>query len=321
MLPLVRQTLIVLVGVAWVCWSTGCSVLTQRQVDAVKEFSKATENYGQLPGDVIRGYRDMVFMRQALQVGVAEDSETAKESLDAAVIQRDEVTRFAERGDHALRVLDDYSRVLTLLVSDNYTSDLNGAAQSLGGQLDSSIALYNSKFRSSATPLDSIGGIVAAVVRGGGGVWIRHRQGAALRDAVTRADPVVEEMTQAVEEIAGHYISSREGTTDTNKTIIGIEREQFRETFGTLVGQAAGRNQTVDLLVTERVVTVLDRATHTETLAALAKSSAIKYRAAHKKLVSAVKGDASNLEDVLAQIKALKGEVDAARKLQRQLEK
>jgi len=297
-----------------------CSVLTAPQVNAVKEFAKATDSYGQIPGDVIRVYRDVVFSRRALLVGgrLEMSKKDAEDALEQALTERDGATEKAERADKALRVLDDYGRILSLLVSDVYTKDLNAAAASLGTELDSAIDLYNTKFLvGSGKKLDSsIGGIAAALVRGGGGIWIRHNQTIALRDAVRKAEPVVDEMTTAIEDLAAVF----QETTPGKKTIFEEEREQFKDAFLNTLKSAAGRGQIVDLPFTDRVVETLDRARRAGKTAGLAISAARKYRAAHRNLVKAIK-DESGLIELSEEIKTLKAEIDAAKKLQKELSK
>lgn len=294
--------------------TSACSVLTKSQIEAVKQFALATENYGQLPGDAIRGYRDVVFTRQALEVGRSPTKDDASEALHQALEQRDQSTDAAARADRALQILDDYSAMLGLLVSDNYTSELDSSVTDLATQLDAGIKLYNAQFRADQTPLDSFGAIVAAGIRGAGGIWIRHKQTVALREAVTKADPVVAAMTSAIEELATVWLTE----TPPKGTLIERERQLFENSFLNSVKMAADHNQAVDLGVTERVVDILDRARNTAALAAAAKSAATRYRVAHEALAKAVTGK-GGLQGLADQLTSLNNEIQAARKLQKKL--
>jgi hypothetical protein len=63
---------------------SGCAVLTERQISAVGQFAKATENYGPVPSNAIKTWAELQIAASA-----AEVSSMQNELVLAAIQQRD----------------------------------------------------------------------------------------------------------------------------------------------------------------------------------------------------------------------------------------
>lgn len=186
----------VLVGIF--CCHAGCAVLTKSQVAAVGQFAGASKAYTDLPGAVVDDYADIHRTRQLFTASTLTDGPTAKEELELALKTRKDLGALATRANAAIDILGDYSDLLQQLTSDAYSKQLSTSAEALAKSLDAGVAAYNDQYK---TSLPSIGGIVAGVLRGAGGIYIKQQQSIALRTAVTDADCIIAEMTLCVEQL------------------------------------------------------------------------------------------------------------------------
>lgn len=293
--------------------ATGCAVLTQSQVDAVKKFAGATQNYGTLPGSVINGYegvnQQLMYADVAtLQFGRAKTVQgpdgkrisVAQGGLDMMADARGSQQEFAERAaraDAALAVLDRYAQVLVRLTSDEFTDAVDASATDLGQSLDDSIRTYNSI--SSGSDLPPIGAVVAQAVSGAGRVFIRHRQTLLLQKYVAEADPVVARLTEEIETL----VSTLQPRIDRLGKNVG---EKFIS--------VANANERLELETVRSFGEMLDRADEARALAAQVVVSARQYREAHAALLVATREE-KGLAGAIDQIRVLSDQIKAARKL------
>ena len=65
--------------------------------------------------------------------------------------------------------------------------------------------------------MKEVGGLIAQVVRGAGGIYIRHRQFVILRDTLKDADPLISDLMPEVRDIAPMKESVEKTKIDLNK--------------------------------------------------------------------------------------------------------
>jgi hypothetical protein len=292
-------SLLLLAGVA-----AGCAVLTTSQVQEVERFAKATDEYGALPDAAMDAHRDVRLRRQLFFASTLPEGSEILRAIDSALRQSSELRAEATRARDALRVLDLYADQLTLLSSDEFTTDLEEASRRLGRSLDQAIAEYN---RAHGASLGLIGGTVAAAVRAGGGLYIRYRQATLLREYVTGADGIVAALTRDVQALMGLYLG--EGQTP---GLIDAEVAEFRQTV------AAAIREPAPLDTVRGVAETLRRAERAKALAAAVRRSAEEYRKAHARLATVVQRR-TTLRGFLEETQALAAEIRAAQKLRREL--
>jgi hypothetical protein len=229
--------------------------------------------------------------------------ELQKANLFAAAFQST-----AKEADAALDVLNKYADLLVTLSSDEFTDSLDATSKSLGKSLDKAVKQYNESFRKpqQKSELGLIGGSVAAVIRGGGGIWIRHRQAKYLKEYVTAAQPVVMDLTAEVQVLM------------TNKVMTELSEleDRFKEDFKT----AAGRLQHLSLETLQTMADTQRKISSARDLCKSAASAAGKFAAAHSKLAENV-SRRQNLKSRIEEIMALADEIKKAQKLQKDLSK
>lgn len=246
-------------------------------------------------------------MRRTLTAANIDDPSTAWDSLRGAEQFTAKVNSLASRADAALSVLDKYSELLQRLASDSYTESLDESTQKLGEELDKAIALAN-QYRTDDPLPSSIGGIAAAIVRGAGGLFIRHEQLKALRGAVTDGDRVIIEMTTDIELLMDELAS----TAATSLKLIENERQDLETNFPG-PWQDSSRDQRREL--SRQMLETLIDLRQAEDLSQKAKRAAQKYREAHMALAENVKKRNTEITDVKTQIDAMRIELEAAWKV------
>lgn len=315
----------IIVVAAWVV--TACAPLTKSQVKEVQEFAKAAQGYGVLPGEAIGGYQEVFQTRRTLSVAgqPVSDEDRAerrwKKILESFTLER-AFEREARQADEALQILDTYSELLLLLSSDNFTEELEKSARSLGTSLDKAIGEYNKRF---GAELNSIGAAVAAAVRGIGGLFIRYRQAVLLKAYVRAADPMVEQITKDVEDVAALLAEPalREGVQSIIELEpcdpvyrLCLELSEFKTSFARL-SLTGGRVALGTAVQVSQSIAKID-ATHK--LARSAVEAAKKYRAAHRELKENLR-ERKTLKARIEVIQALAEEIRAARALHKALGK
>jgi hypothetical protein len=186
---------------------SGCgTVLTKAQTDVIQSFAHANETYAKLPASVLRSYEDVHFATRVLDASAAgkQDPSRSLGQIEGAVRFWQEVESKAVQLDAALQIFDRYTALLARLSSDNLV-DLDGAATDLGGAFAASVDAYNSLPAAKTNPLPSVGSDVAAVARAVGGVFIKNRQLAYLREFVQRADPVICKLSSDIKSLAATF--------------------------------------------------------------------------------------------------------------------
>ena len=301
--------------------TVGCEILTREQVKAVERFASAAKPFDTLPGEIIRGYRDI--LGEARRMGAMasnDDPARALEKVQRSVQMSSALGQQADRADQAVAILGTYTELLVLLTSEEYTRELEASAKNLGAEIDSAVADYKEnapvEIRGN---LDSVGSMAAAVVRAVGGIIIKRRQAKALRNAVADADPLVAALTDDTVAFAGDFVESEEGLDH-----VGAALEDYTAELEELLA-AVDVETRLELL--DNAGVVMRRAAQLRALAARCKVAAMKYKEAHaqmKKVVSEKTADESGrkrLDLLISQVRSLAEEVKAAQKLKKELDK
>lgn len=321
-----KQSLNFLAALSLLMICSGCSVLTRTQVMEVNRFASAARDYGEMPGTVIGEHARIRKVRQVLSAASDFNGDTALDAIKIALAQQRELEERHRQANAALSVLNDYADLLVRLSSDQFITDLQGSAESLGRSIDNGIAQYN---RDSGKKLTFFGSGVAAAVRGTGGVHIRREQEKALRDAVTSADPVVRSMTWTVEETMALYLDREQLSRIENLTqepgqppltgggLLTQEKNAVMDRYRKTAGRFEGK-QPPSLPLT--VADEMESADNAAALAARTIVAAQSYREAHARLVEMV-ASKRDLRGMIDEVQALEDEVEAAADLKSKLDR
>jgi hypothetical protein len=309
--PAARQVLLVaLSGAAF--GMAGCGLLTDGQVAAVNQFSAATRGFGTSPGTVITAYAALRSDRALLESATRSNGNVAATDLANGLQQRTELQSRAAASDAAIGVLDDYAQMLSLLSSSKFTDDLQNQTIALGSSIDNGIATFN---KLSGSQINSFGDIVAGIVRGAGGIWIRREQHKALVAAVTQAKAPVDRLTASIEDLMSSFVGPSP-SDDPDKDLFARESKEVQQFLAR--SQPAGR----PLDVLERSQTAMRRAIDGQNLAKSCRRAAVQYRSAHNELVRAITdSDKTDVKELVAKIQTLSQEIKAAKRVQDEVKK
>ena len=173
------------------------------------------------------------------------------------------------------------------------------------GSARKSAAVATLEFRQGKDALKPLGAIVAATVRGGGGINLRARQARLLRDTVTNAAPVIGLLTAEVSDLMLVKV----------KPVLGLAEDRLGDSFQT----AAQRSPTLQLSTVAATADTVARIHTAEQLCDAAAKSARRYAAAHEKLAGELTRR-KTLEGPIEEIQMLADEIKAAQKLKNSLD-
>lgn len=296
---------------------SACAVLTPSQVAEVKKFARASEEYSALPGSLATSYGVLLRNNKLLSLsrqrygadtGSGVDtsrSNRAWEEVRSAYALEHDFNDAGRRMDAALAVLKQYSQVLTLLVSDDYSAALGKSATELGKSVDAATGAYNEKYRSS-NPLALIGGDLGQVVRGAGGIYVRNRQAEILKETVKRADPVIQALMTDVEDLALNRFK---------RDFINYENNYLAPSFRSVVDS----RHEADLSLLSAVYDDLARSRAGVALSDEVASAARAYAGAHHALVEKTRSK-THLKEAIEEIRVLGEEVKAAKRTKQSIQ-
>jgi hypothetical protein len=294
----------VLLVASWGAGS-GCAVLTKSQVQEVKAFARAAEGYGTLPGEPIRVYAAVDRVDRILIVSARNFAEPAArekgwEELQKANVASAAFANLALQADRTLDILDTYARLLVELTSSEFTDTLDASAKSLGTSLDAAISRYNEVIRApnGRSPLGMVGGTVAAMVRGTGGIWLRHQQARQLKAYVIAAQPAISELAADVQTFMIQRVQPD----------LEVLEARLKNDFET----AGGRRQTLPLDTLVSVADAREQIARGRQLCHSAAAAAAKLSVAHAKLAQAIT-TRHTLGSHLEEIQALADEIKRAK--------
>lgn len=298
---------------------SACAVLTPSQVAEVKKFAKASEEYSAVPGSLATSYGTLLRNNKLLSLSRHSYGTTAVGSgVDTSrSIKSWEEVKNAYRVEHdfndagrkldaALNILKEYSLVLTLLASDKYTEALGKSAVELGKSINSATDAYNDQFRS-GDPLAMIGGDIGRIIRGAGGIYLRHRQAEILKETVKKADPVIQALMADVEDLAVNRFKP---------DFINYENNYLAPTFQSVLNS----RHEADPSLLSAVYDDLARTRAGVALSDEVASAARAYARAHHALVEKTRSK-MHLKEAIEEIKVLSKEVCAANKTKVAIEK
>ena len=257
--------------------ASGCAVLTPTQRTEVEKFGKATATYSSFPDEVIRAHAELKAFDKLAQASYALTATSAIKLLNEGRHFKSKVLEKAERARVACSVLREYGNLLSNLSSDDHTAKLQAGAEKFAASLDSAISKYNEV---SGKTMTNLGVPAAALVRGAGGLYIKHRQTKALRQAVIDGEVVIEEMAKAIHRVIDPYI----GACDPQEqpwTLISDTTTDI-QTWYMKVGHQG------HLSVAQTVFAQYEKALAAEELGKEASDAIDKLVAAHKELSTAV---------------------------------
>jgi hypothetical protein len=302
----------VLLSLTTVFVISACAVLTEKQINAVNQFGKATENFGPVPSNAIKAWAELQITASAAEVSSMQNEEAMWNHIETSFNTYQKIVDRSERALKSFEILNLYSKLLLQLTSENYTDALNAKSKDLGEALDSSIDYYNTRFGSS---ISSFGGNAAGVLRATVGLYIRAKQTEVLRKAVEDADPAIDELTRSIVATLEAVEFGIEKEVDT----LEQEIKALLRYAPVIKTQEFERKIIPDLASYLQAFELIQRGRSASQIASSAKVAALQYKQTHHQLFENTRNKTDNVQDLLSMVIALKKEVDAGIKLRKSL--
>jgi hypothetical protein len=304
------------VALALLVGAGGCgAVLTRSQVDEIRTFGTAAEGYRSLPAGVITAYADVRFEREVLATSSVTQPDEYLRGLRRALDFREKLRAQAQRANDALAILEVYAHALAALASDEPTEALTKSATDFGKSLDRLVTQYNDRHKAN---LGLVGGAAAAIVRGAGGLFIRHEQAELLRHYVTAADPMVQQLTRDVDNLMEVFQAPKDAPAG-DVGSLAFEQEQYERLITGTV-RLHPQPGTLPLSTALAMAGTLEDIRLAIALAQSVPKASAAYRAAHAKLRKAVETRAT-LTEGIAEVTTLVDEIKAAQTVLKSLKR
>ena len=287
----------------------GCSVLTPSQVKEVKRFAFAAQDFGYIPGSVINSYAELRTRERIYSAAGFIPGPNVLPQIESALKARREYQNQAEQSEKAMAILNQYAQLLAVLTSDDFSEDLQEEAENLGKRIDKGIGTFNQE---SGKEIKAFGGVFAGSIRGVGGLYIKRRQTVVLQEAVSKADPMIEEMTIAVNGLLDLYLPGTAGD--------GFIRETESSLKKIFEANIQGAMAKEPLFVAMQLAETLEFSENTYKLAVQTKQSIANLRHAHQELMSNLQ-EKRKIKGTIETVKVFADEVKAANNLKKKLEK
>lgn len=299
--------------------TTGCAVLTASQVQEVGKFAKASKSYSELPGALMKTYGELLRNSELLNIARKQfgqvdknggiDTSAANDawtSIRDAYKDETEFEAAGKRMDAALLVLEEYSDLLTSLVSGDSAEALSRSAEAFGKSLDEATEVYNNRYRAD-NPLEKVGGSIAMAVRSAGGLYIRAKQAAILKVILKDADPLIGGLMDEVKLIALEKFKP---------ALQNYENNYLQNNFKSL----ANNKKNLDIFTVSFVYYNLYKTRQTIILADKVAEAAEIYKNAHSEMVENTR-TRMTIKEAMHQVEALSAEVSAANNVKDEVNK
>ncbi|HVU56091.1 MAG TPA: hypothetical protein VHD83_13595 [Puia sp.] len=287
---------------------TGCAVLTDSQVKNINAFAATAKSYSAYPSAVLRQRADFHLHSELVVASQFTDADAIDHRLDGARKNYNSAIQLSSKFDLSLQLIQQYAGLLTKLSSDQYITDLNAPATSLGENLSSLVTIYNSKVRDTlpSTLSSSISKVVLLI----GKTLTRHKQTAALKEFVLAGDTLIQVTIRNLTTVLDGetFTDARGNTFPSLKSLLATDKDFFIQSYRNVVFGNSGK---IDYESTKFYYEELTAYDNTEQLRQAVVQAAKSLAKAHSELAKNVR-EKKDLKDIIAQTQQLITDVQSA---------
>lgn len=171
----------------------GCAVLTTRQMDAVNQFARTSNNFSAYPSRIITALAELRVKRGIYFANSVHDPQTHLTELDNLYSAMISDFAVSAKADISFRVIDKYAVALLLLSSPAHAANFDSQALRTGHSLESLLSTYNQIPGVKPVPT-GMGSLTGSLLQAGGDQIIRRKQAKALQEFVPAADTIMRVM-------------------------------------------------------------------------------------------------------------------------------
>jgi hypothetical protein len=185
---------------------TSCAVLTDSQIQNINGFAATTKAYCAYPSAVVKHYADLHLTLELMDASELRFQGPITDQLTLARSTYGKIIQSSGAFDVSLQLIQKYGTLLITLSSDHFANDLSGPAESLGGNLDSAISLFDAKTGSHLSV--GLGSAVSELILFAGKRLTKRKQTMALKQFVLEMDPIVTAATRALESVMNNEMAT-----------------------------------------------------------------------------------------------------------------
>lgn len=174
---------------------TSCSVLTKPQLESIKVYAVATQEYAQYPGLLIQDYVDIQSNIFLITSPLIANPDRAASRLLAHHNEKSFIMGEAEKLDLSFSILKEYAKSLEILSDPDYFKKVNNTIENTGNNLDQLIASYNSKYDKNLP--GGLGSLLYQYMVMAGRTYLDHKRGNILKEYLSKGEPLIKEISES----------------------------------------------------------------------------------------------------------------------------
>ncbi|MBE9511367.1 MAG: hypothetical protein IMY71_10845 [Bacteroidetes bacterium] len=177
---------------------SSCAVLTTTQLESIKKYSVATQEYSEYPSLLVKKYVDVQNDIFLLSSPLITNPEKAADKIFENNKRKNEIITEAEKLDLSFKILKEYTKNLEALATTDYYEKIEKNALSIGTNLDTLISVYNNKFDKEIP--EGIGSFVYKSIVFVGKRYIDKKRADILKKYIEKGNIIIEELCKSSKE-------------------------------------------------------------------------------------------------------------------------
>ena len=181
-----------------ICFISGCSILTKPQLESIKIYAVATQEYAQYPGLLIKDYVEIQSNIFLISSPLISNPDRAARRLLSHQNDKSSILGEAEKLDLSFDILKEYAKSMEILANPDYFQKVEQTIENSGNNLDQLIESYNSKFDKNIP--GGLGGLVYQSLVLGSKTYLDQKRGQLLKEYIKKGEPIIKEISQFTQE-------------------------------------------------------------------------------------------------------------------------
>jgi hypothetical protein len=192
----IKQTDKALKGIFFlsICFVSGCSILTKPQLETIKIYAVATQEYAQYPGLLIKDYVEIQNNIFLISSPLISHPDRAAQRLLSHHKDKNAILGEAEKLDLSFDILKEYAKSMEILANPDYFQKVHQTLDNSGTNLDHLIESYNSKFDKKIPA--GLGGLVYQSLVLGSKTYLDQKRGQLLKEYIMKGEPIIREISE-----------------------------------------------------------------------------------------------------------------------------
>lgn len=172
---------------------SGCSILTKPQLQSIKIYAVATQEYAQYPGQLIKDYVEIQSNIFLISSPLISHPDRAARRLLSHHNDKTAILGEAEKLDLSFDILKEYAKSMEILANPDYFRKVQQTLENTGNNLDHLIESYNSKFDQN---IPGLGGLVYQSLVLGSKTYMDQKRGQLLKEYIMKGEPIIREISK-----------------------------------------------------------------------------------------------------------------------------